>query len=86
LAELYLQARRLHRAQEWQAVVDIFDQIHKLDPEYPDPEGLLGSAREALAALGTIITASNADRIQLLRTMGRKEHKNWVGKNSSWVC
>ncbi len=51
LDELYAQAWRSHRAQEWQAVVDVFEQIHALDPEYPDPEQLLVSAREALVAL-----------------------------------
>ena len=80
LAELYLQAHRLHRVQEWQAVVEVFDQIHKLDSEYPDTEGLLASAREALAALGTIITASNAGRIQLLLTIERAERNSWVNK------
>ena len=50
LAELYAQARRLHRAQDWQAVVEAFDQIHALDPAHPDPERLLVSAREELAA------------------------------------
>jgi len=43
--ELYAQARRLPQAQEWQAVIDAFDET----PEYPDPEELLVSAHEALA-------------------------------------
>ncbi len=51
LNELYAQARRSHQDQEWQAVVDLFDQIHALDPEHPDPEGFLASAREELRAL-----------------------------------
>jgi len=50
LEELYTQARQLHQAQEWQAVVDVFDRIHSLDSEYPDPEGFLESAHEQLAA------------------------------------
>jgi len=45
---LYGRAHRLHQAREWQAVVDIFAQIHAEDPAYLDPEGLLQSAREAL--------------------------------------
>jgi len=49
LDELYAQARRSHQDREWQAVIDFFDQIHALDPAYPDPEGLLESASEALA-------------------------------------
>ena len=48
LAELYARVRRLHRDQEWQAVVDKFGQIHEVEPNYPDPEGLLDSARQAL--------------------------------------
>jgi tetratricopeptide (TPR) repeat protein len=50
LDELYAQARRLHRAQEWQQVVSVFDQIRELDPSYTDPEELLLSDREALAS------------------------------------
>src|SRR5829696_936926 len=49
LDELYAQARRSHQDQEWQAVIDLFEEIHALDPAYPDPERLLASAREALA-------------------------------------
>jgi chorismate mutase len=48
LDELYGRARGLHRDQEWQTVVGVFAQIHAEDPTYPDPEGLLQSAREAL--------------------------------------
>jgi uncharacterized protein YjbI with pentapeptide repeats len=45
---LYDRARRSHQDQEWQAVVDVFAQIHAEDPAYSDPEGLLRSANEAL--------------------------------------
>lgn len=48
LEKLYAQARRLHRDQEWHAVVEVFEQIHAEDPDSPDPESLLTSAREAL--------------------------------------
>ena len=48
--ELYERARRASRAEEWQAVVDIFDKIHRTSPAYPDPEGLLVLARESLTA------------------------------------
>jgi CHAT domain len=51
LDELYAQAYRSHQAQEWRAVVEVFDQIRAVDLEYPDPEGLLVSAREALVTL-----------------------------------
>ena len=48
LEELYTQARRLHRDRKWQAVIDLFEQINSEDPNYPDPERLLASSREAL--------------------------------------
>jgi tetratricopeptide (TPR) repeat protein len=48
LEELYARALRLHRDHEWQGVVNVFEQIHAVEPAYPDPEGLLESAREAL--------------------------------------
>jgi WD40 repeat protein len=48
--ELYARARRFHRDQEWQAVIDVFGQIHDENPSYQDSEGLLNSAREALRA------------------------------------
>jgi uncharacterized protein YjbI with pentapeptide repeats len=48
LEELYAQARELHRNRSWQAVVEVFDQIHSEEPDYPDPRRLLESAREAL--------------------------------------
>src|SRR5215211_2975244 len=50
LEELYAQARQRHRDQEWQAVVEVFDQIYTLDSNYSDPEGLLAAAHEQLAA------------------------------------
>jgi uncharacterized membrane protein HdeD (DUF308 family) len=50
LDELYAQARRSHRTRNWQAVVDVFDQIHTIDSDFSDPEGILVSAREALEA------------------------------------
>lgn len=46
LASLYDQARLVHQSQQWQGVLNVFGQIHSLDPEYPDPDGLLASARE----------------------------------------
>lgn len=48
LDELHTQARQSHEGHEWQMVIDIFDRIHAEDPTFPDPEGLLGSANEAL--------------------------------------
>jgi hypothetical protein len=39
LKELYDRARRSHQNQEWEAVGDVFEQIHSEDQNYPDPEG-----------------------------------------------
>jgi tetratricopeptide (TPR) repeat protein len=50
LNTLYAQARRSHQNQDWQAVIDVFEQIRAEDPAYPDSERLLTSAREALEA------------------------------------
>ena len=50
LAVLYAEAGRLHRARAWQAVVAVFERIRALDPAYPDPDGLLASGRNTLAA------------------------------------
>jgi tetratricopeptide (TPR) repeat protein len=46
--ESYNESRRLHRDRKWQAVIDLFEQINAIDPNYPDPEGLLTSSRDAL--------------------------------------
>jgi hypothetical protein len=48
LEELYTQAHRLYGDRKWQRVIDLFEQLRAEDPAYPDPEGLLASAREAL--------------------------------------
>ena len=50
LDELYGRARRSHQNQDWQGVIDVFEQIRAEDKDYPDSEGLLTSAREALEA------------------------------------
>ena len=51
LRELYTEARRLHAAQKWQAVVKVFEQIATIEPAYPDPETLLSSAQKEVAEL-----------------------------------
>src|SRR5215218_1411116 len=48
LDTLYAQARRSHQNQDWHAVVDVFEQISEEDQDYPDDEGLLQSALEAM--------------------------------------
>lgn len=50
LEELYARARRLHEDREWQAVIDIFEQIRAEESGYPDPDELLASARNELEA------------------------------------
>jgi len=71
--ELYAQARRSHQDQEWQAVIDLFDQIHALDSAYADSEGLLASAREALA------DAESARRVATMYEQGLRhlEAEEW---------
>jgi hypothetical protein len=48
LNRLYAQAHKLSQDRKWQAVVDVFAQIHSEDPVYPDEDRLLASARETL--------------------------------------
>jgi tetratricopeptide (TPR) repeat protein len=72
LEELYTQARRSLQNQEWQAVVDVFAQIHAVEPTYSDPEQLFNSARKALETLERMQrVASLYDRGQ--RHMNAKE-------------
>jgi tetratricopeptide (TPR) repeat protein len=59
LEELYTQARRLHRDRKWQAVIDLFEQIHAEEPVYPDPEELLTSSRDALEMEQRVATLYN---------------------------
>jgi hypothetical protein len=54
--ELYTQSRRLHRDGKWQAVIDVFEQIHSEDPNYPDSEGLLASSSDALELEQGVVT------------------------------
>jgi WD domain, G-beta repeat len=69
LDEVYARARRSLQNKEWQAVVDIFEQIRAEESDYPDPEGLLASAREALIAQDSIVTEANTERIRSLLTL-----------------
>jgi tetratricopeptide (TPR) repeat protein len=48
LDKLYAQAHLSHQKQQWQVVVDVFEQIRAENPDYPDSAGLVASAREAL--------------------------------------
>ncbi len=49
LSDLYAQAEQLHQAGQVQAVVNIFERMKVLDPNAPDPKGLLAKAKAALA-------------------------------------
>jgi hypothetical protein len=71
LDELYTQARQSHKDQKWQTVVDVFEQIHSGDPAFPDPEGLLVSAREALDRMRKVASLYE----QALRYMDSNEWK-----------
>ena len=48
LDDMYDRARRLQRDRKWQEVADVLERIRDEDPAYPDREGMLESAREAL--------------------------------------
>ena len=47
LDRLYTEAQQLSEGKKWLAVLQVFDQIHRLDSEYPDKDNLLPSAIEA---------------------------------------
>src|SRR5829696_6573090 len=69
LEALYAQARRSYSNQEWQATLDLFEEIHAEDPTYPDPEGLLASTREALEA------EERTQRVATLYDQGQRHMK-----------
>src|SRR5215218_9245305 len=69
LEALYAQARRSYSNQEWQATLDLFEEIHAEDPAYPDPEGLLASTREALEA------EERTQRVATLYDQGQRHMK-----------
>jgi hypothetical protein len=48
LARLYDEARRLAEANQWQQVQSKLIEIHELDPQFPDPDGLAGKAQQKL--------------------------------------
>jgi sugar lactone lactonase YvrE len=50
IAALQAEARQLHQAAQWAAVVEVGQRLHVLDPAAADPEGLVTSARAELAA------------------------------------
>lgn len=83
LDELYARARRLHQAQEWQAVVDTFDQIHAEDPAYPDPEGLLRAARESAPPMVRIPDLNGQKLYESTGTLAKKGLKLRVNKEVS---
>jgi tetratricopeptide (TPR) repeat protein len=50
IAELEGEARRLHRAKQWAAVVKVGERLRELDPAAGDPDGLVTAARGEIAA------------------------------------
>jgi tetratricopeptide (TPR) repeat protein len=50
ITELEGEARRLHRAKQWVAVVKVGERLHELDPAAGDPDGLVTAARGEIAA------------------------------------
>jgi tetratricopeptide (TPR) repeat protein len=69
LDQLYSQARRALRVRAWQTVVELFEEIRAEDADYPDPEGLLASARDALDA------QERTQRIATLYDRGQRHMK-----------
>ncbi len=51
LADLYQEAQQLAKAAHWKAVINVFTRIRELDPEYPDPDGLVPKAEAEAAEL-----------------------------------
>ena len=49
LVGLYAEARRLHQAREWMAVLNVGERMQALDPAAADPDGLMTDARAELA-------------------------------------
>jgi WD40 repeat protein len=49
IARWQAEARQLHQAAQWAAVVEVGQQLHALDPAAADPDGLMTSARAQLA-------------------------------------
>ena len=41
LASLHAEARRLHRAGQWAAVIKVGEQLQAIDPAAADPDGLI---------------------------------------------
>jgi hypothetical protein len=65
-----VEARQLHQTQQWQAVLDAFVRMAAIEPDCPDPEGLLPAAREEVAAQKAL-----ADRYR---------HANWAMEERRW--
>jgi Tol biopolymer transport system component/outer membrane protein assembly factor BamD (BamD/ComL family) len=48
IATLYDQAQGLARARQWKQALAVMEEIQKLDPQYPDPEGIAAMVLEEL--------------------------------------
>jgi outer membrane protein assembly factor BamD (BamD/ComL family) len=48
IATLYDQAQGLARARQWKQALAVMEEIQKLDPQYPDPEGIAARVLEEL--------------------------------------
>jgi hypothetical protein len=73
IASLYEQALGLARAGQWRGVLVKLEEIHALDPQYPDPEGIAAQAHkeiareEAAAQQQTELAALYAEAVQLVK-------------------
>jgi outer membrane protein assembly factor BamD (BamD/ComL family) len=46
ISALYEEAQKLARARQWRQVLSTMGQLHVLDPQFPDPEGLVARAQQ----------------------------------------
>jgi hypothetical protein len=70
LAELRAEAKRLHQAKRWEAVVAVGAQLSALDPERSDPDGLISSA-------GAELEMAERSRLLAIRYQEAPAHGRW---------
>ncbi|MHC4854457.1 MAG: CHAT domain-containing protein, partial [Planctomycetota bacterium] len=74
LASLYEQALGLARAGQWRGALAKLEEVHKLDPQHPDPEGIAAQAQEEIAGeeaeaqRQSELAALYAEAVQLLQS------------------
>jgi hypothetical protein len=73
LDRLYTQAGQLYKVKQWAAVRNVFGQIHALQADYPDPDGLLEGANQELEK------TKRAERLKVLysQALVAMEEERW---------